>query len=200
MIGVGVTAVALAIAAVPLRDPQLRAAQEVYADHLQLERAEWKQVTGTKLPSGFAQSERWLREHPGAEHGRAALLMGLGRFAEAEEELTRRPNLTATEAYERELIRQQGRLFAGERPDLVTLRRDLPTLPDAIRRHRRQCLALLEAQATVDGDGDPIACLAAGRDPRGPVYARSRWFVNPLAWLAIAQLPSWISLVVRAFG
>ncbi|MEI7744124.1 MAG: hypothetical protein WCK58_10300 [Chloroflexota bacterium] len=195
LIGLGITVAGLIVASWPLRDHRLRAALELYSDHIALERDEWKLFTGTKLPSGFAAMERWLDENPDAEHGRAAMLAGLGRLDEAEAAIASRPVRTAQEHFERELLRQQIAANRGGSVDFVALRREMTLLSLDEQRHRRECVAILEASVATETGGDPLPILAAAIEPDGPVNRRAAWALTPIAWLVLAFLPSWAALM-----
>jgi hypothetical protein len=185
--GLSVLFVGLGLTALPLRGRRFRAARELVADHNCHEAAEWKEETGTKMPRGLKAMERWLANHP-VSPGRASLLLPLGRIAEADTAIAAIVPSTPEEAFAVDILRETRTLLLGGTPDLAPLRarwRDLPDLRE--RRHRRECLALLEAQAGVEHGADPINALAEARTEVDGVYWRYR-------------TPVWLSLLIGLFG
>jgi hypothetical protein len=167
--------VAIAIAVLPMRDRVLRDATEVYSDHMQTERAEWRLFTGTRMPMGFRRMEVWLLANPDSPYGRPAALTMVGRYEEAETELARHPPRTARETFEHALLREESRVLRGFAPDLPMLEALLPTLTADEQRHRRECLALLEAYRGMDEERATLPIIASGRDPRGLSKLPERW-------------------------
>jgi hypothetical protein len=158
----------------PLRDPGLRGAVELLSDHDCHERAEWQAETGTKAPATVAAMTRWLTTHPTGP-GRAALLLGLGRLDEAEREIDRIEPKTPEEAFGVDILRASRAMYAGQRPDTTDLHERWTRLPDPReRRHRRECLALLDAQIAAADGRDPLPILAIGRREVGEVHPSMR--------------------------
>jgi hypothetical protein len=158
----------------PYADRRFRLAAELFSDHNCHERAEWKEKTGTRMPFGLKAAERWLAANPNAR-GRAYLLLPLGRVAEADQLIAGFTPATPDEAFGVELLRETRTLLLGGTPDTDRLRASLATLPDPReRRHRRECIAILDAQAAVAAGGDPMAVLAAAREEIDAVYWRYR--------------------------
>ena len=160
--------------AVLFSNASLRASTELVIDHGRIERRDWRLETGTRRPRARKAIERWLRENPDAL-GRAGLLVQLGRFEEADRELERRPYRGADGVFAIESDRQYRTMFTGGRPDFTVLRGAWEQLVDpAERHHRRECLALQEAQEAAELRRDPIAILAAARLEAGAPSPRCR--------------------------
>lgn len=174
--GVGLVAAvaAVAVAALPFSDAALRAATEIASNHQVREAREWQEETGTRMPRGRPAIRRWLDEHPDTP-GRGTLLTVLGSFADAEVYWRSHPASTEGEAFGVEVQRETAVLLSGRAPDLERLRVQWPTIRDPFEReNRRECLALLEAQARVESGADPIAIVAAARSETGPLMWRVR--------------------------
>jgi hypothetical protein len=161
--GLAVALVAFSVGWWPMSDPVLRAALELISDHDCHERAEWKRETGTSVPAGVKAMRRWLLEHPSGP-GRASVLLQMGQLDEADQAIEAIQASTPEEAFGVEILRQTRILMAGETPDLAALRASWRSLPDVReRRHRRECLALLDAQVAVADGADPVPGLALAR-------------------------------------
>jgi hypothetical protein len=158
-------------------DPDLRAALELVSDHDCHERAEWKRETGTSVPIGVAAMRRWLVTHPSGP-GRASVLLRMGQLEEADRAIDAIDAIEAStpeEAFSVDVLRQTRILLAGETPDSSPLHASWRVLPDGReRRHRRECLALLDAQIAVAGGRDPVPALALARHEIGAVHPSMR--------------------------
>jgi hypothetical protein len=186
--GIVLSAVAALVAWRPFRDPKMRAAAELYYDHDCHERWEWKAEHGKPPPRNRAGYEAWLDSNP-AGHDAASILLTFGRLAEADSAIAATAARTPEEAYSLEVLRQERVLLAGGKPDLAPLHAEWRSLPDPReRRHRRQCLALLEAKLAVANGGDPIAVLAVARQESGDVHRSMRlpWILARWSGLAVA--------------
>lgn len=192
-IGVATAAGLVALASLPFRDPDLRSATELVADHQVRELAEWKRETGTRMPRGRPAIREWLEKHPDTP-GRGSLLTVIGRFVEADAYWERHPGKTPADAFAVEVSRETAALLSGQVPALERLHELWQALPDTPERgHRRECLALLEAEAGVDGGRDPIAVLAAARSEAGEVTRSAR----PSSMIAVNfLLPVAVLLVI----
>ncbi len=159
------------IAAMPLRDPELRAAIELISNHQVREAREWKAETGTRMPRSRPAARRWLDTRPGAV-GSGTMLTVIGRFAEADGYWRDHPGATPEEAFSVEVQRETATLLSGRDPDTARLHRlwaGLPETPE--RRNRRECLAILEAEARAGHGIDPIRLIAEARpDAPGPAW------------------------------
>jgi hypothetical protein len=146
-----------------LRDPDLRAALELLSDHECHERAAWRAETGTPMPRRVPAMRSWLTDHPTGP-GRASVLLALGRLDAALAEVESTSPKGPDEAFGFEIVRETASLYRRGRPDLDRLRRLWADLPEGReKRHRRECLALVESGvAAVDG-GNAVAVLAAAR-------------------------------------
>lgn len=199
----GCTAVALwtigaVVAWLPFSDPAFRAAAELYFDHNCHEAAEWKRETGTSMPRGRRAAERWLDAHPKAS-GRASLLLFLGRISEADRAMAARRPTTAVEAFELELLHQTRALLVEDAPRTERLHAMWTSIPDRReRRHRRQCLALLEAQLAVAQGRPPIPVLADARADAPDVYWSMRAPMLMAKWWLLGVLPLVAAIVVVA--
>lgn len=179
-----------------------RGAFELISDHNCYEQAEWKTETGLPMPRTLAAARAWLREHPDGP-GRATILVRLGRLAEARavidaSETPETPDI----AFARQLEHQVLELYGGGRPDVSRLHADWPSLPEPHERgHRRECLAILDAQIALTTGGDAWAVLAAARPDVGEVDAsqRASRFALRLAALHVLALISYSSLLVVFF-
>ena len=172
--GIGLVAalVCVGLVSLPFRDPSLRVATEIVSNHQQREAREWRDETGTRMPRGRPAMRRWLDEHPDSP-GRGTLLTVLGRFAEAEASWRSLTPDTPGVAFGVEVQRETAILLAGREPDLARLHGLWPQIRDPFEREdRRECLALLEAQALVESGADPIAIVAAARGETGPIPVR----------------------------
>ena len=149
-----------------------RLAMELFNDHNCHERAEWKRETGTRMPLTLKAAERWLVEHPTGPNG-AGLLLALGRVAEVDERMAKYVPDTPDHAFDVELLRETRALALAEPVDIDGLLGRIRDLPDPReRRHRRECVALLEAQLATDRGEDPVAVLARARMEIDDVYWR----------------------------
>jgi hypothetical protein len=174
MSGLAAAALVGALGLLPFTSPGLRGALELINDHHAHEQAEWRAETGTKIPVGIRRQEQWLVDHP-AGPGRATVLLALGRLTEADEAIGQLEPATPQEQFGVEILRETSRLLAGQRPALGALAESWKALPDPIeRRHRRECLALLEALVAVADHQDPTAVLAAARREVGEVSSSMR--------------------------
>lgn len=163
MAGLAVALVAFAAGWWPMSNPDLRAALELVSDHDCHERAEWKRETGTSVPRGVAAMRRWLLAHPSGP-GRASILLRMGQLEEADRAIGAIEPSTQEERFGVEILRLTRILLTGERPDVTALHASWRSLPDPTeRRHRRECLALLDAQIAVAASGDPVPALAVAR-------------------------------------
>lgn len=158
----------------PISDPDLRAALELVSDHDCHERAEWKRETGIAVPAGDAAARRWLLAHPTGP-GRASILLRLGQLDDADRAIEAIEPSTPEEAFGVDILRQTRILLAGEAPDLTALHASWRSLPDPReRRHRRECLALLDAQIAVAGGAEPVPGLSLARREIGQVHPSMR--------------------------
>jgi hypothetical protein len=177
----------LFLSLVTFRDARLRSAAEICLDHDRIESASWRRTTGTKRPRGRAAMERWLRENPTGP-GRVTLLVQLGRFEEADDELARQIRTTPDELFSVASDRQYRIMFTGGTPDLAAVREAWQVITDpGQRHHRRECLALQEAQAGLEEGRDPLAALVAALPELGRVQLRCRvpFLVANLAAIAL---------------
>lgn len=190
--GVAITGACALLAWRPLLDPDLRGAVELINDHNCHEGAEWRNETGTKVPIGVAAMERWLASHPTGP-GRASVLLRLGRLEAADRAIAEMNPTTPEEAFGVEILRETRTFLAGRRPDLSRLQASWGSLPDPReRRHRRECLALLEAEVAAADRLDPILPLAVARREIGEVHGSmqmgrvlARWLVFGLVLVVI---------------
>jgi len=160
LVALGVAIVAAVLALVPLLDPVRRRAFGTAFDHVLRERELWKAETGTAIPQTRGGMRRWLERHPDAPE-RAALLLILGRFDEADAAIEALPESTDRERFERESIGQTAALYRGGAVDLRELRLLRAQIRDpTLRRDSAQCIAALEAYQAADAGGDPMAPLA----------------------------------------
>jgi hypothetical protein len=182
----------------PFRSAEFAAAAELISDHDCHERAEWKAETGTSMPRGLRAAKLWLLAHPTGP-GRASLLLPLGRLEEADAAIGAIKTTTPEGEFGVEILRQTRALLVGATPDLSRLHDTWRGLPDPReRRHRRECLALLDAQIAVDAGRDPITELATARREIDDVYwtMRMPWLLAKLYLYAAlftcsAALLSW---------
>lgn len=197
-LGLVVMLVGFALAWLPLLDRRFRLAKEVFEDHNCHEAADWKKRTGTKMPQGLKQIEQWLTLHPNTR-GRVALLLPMGRLAEADAAIAAYVPESQEDAFGVELLRETRTLLTGGDPDIDRLNAlwlDLPN--DRERRHRRECLAFLEAQAAVAKGTDPVVPLEQARNEVAEVYWRYKtaWFV--LVFFAFAAVPTVLAGLLAA--
>jgi hypothetical protein len=186
-----------AIGLLPFANAALRGAIELINDHNAHERAEWRAETGTRIPAGIRQQEQWLVDHP-IGPGRATVLLTLGRLPEADAAIAQMEPATPKEQFGVEILRETSRLLAGQRPELGAMASSWRALPDAIeRRHRRECLALLEALVAVADHQDPIPVLAAARREIGEVQASMRLHRILGRWAAVGAA---VIVVAAAIG
>jgi hypothetical protein len=172
--GLAIALVAFAAGWWPMTDPDLRAALELVSDHDCHERSEWKRETGTAVPIGVAAMRRWLVAHPSGP-GRASVLIRMGQLDEADRAIDAIEPSTPEEAFGVDVLRQTRTLLAGETPDSSALHASWRALADSReRRHRRECLALLDAQIAVAVGGDPVPVLALARPEVGEVHPSMR--------------------------
>jgi hypothetical protein len=172
----------------PFFDPTFRGATELFHDHDCHERADWKAKTGTTLPRGLKACETWLAIHPNAP-GRASLLLPLGRLDEADQAIDAMRPTSPEDEFAVEILRQTRLLYAGDTPDLTPMHVAWRALPNAReRRHRRECLALLDAQVAVDLGADPMAVMAVAREEVDEVHwtMRAPWFIAK--WFVLGLL------------
>lgn len=168
------TLVGTVVAWWPLRDARLRLAWELVADHDCHEREEWKHATGARMPGSLKAASRWIEEHPGTT-GRASFLLALGRLEEADRAIEALPPTTADKRFGIALLRATRQVYAGEAPEFGALRDQLVTLADRrLRRHRRACVALLEAGVAAEHGEDRVALLAGVRREVGEVHSSMR--------------------------
>jgi hypothetical protein len=167
--------------------PFMRAA-ELYYDHDCHERAEWRAETGTPMPRGLKAFDAWLTANPAAPE-RASLLLPLGRLGEADSAIDAMEPATPGDTFGVEILRKTRMMLAGERPDLKPLHETWPSLPDPReRRHKRECLALLDAQLAVDDGRDPIDVLATARGEIDGVHWEMRAPALMAKWSVLAVL------------
>jgi hypothetical protein len=178
----------------PFFDPTFRAAAELFYDHDARERAEWQAQTGTPLPRGFKASEKWLNENPTGP-GRATLLLVVGRVEEADRAIEAIETDTPLRSFDGALLRQTRRLLTGDAPDIGLLSDLRRSIPDPrVRSHRRECIALLDAEVAVDDGRDPIEVLADARQeieiPRAMriPWLLARWSLIALLLIGTATL------------
>jgi hypothetical protein len=186
----------------PLTDPAFSGASELFFDHDCHERAEWKAETGTPMPRGLKGAKQWLLANP-IGPGRASMLLPLGRLGEADRAIEAMDPKTPEDAFGIEILRATRILYAGGRPDLGPLHATWRSLPDVReRRHRRECLALLDAEIAFDTGGDPIATLATARQEIDGVYwtMRTPWLLAKWLSLALLAIVSATFIVPTALG
>ena len=165
-----------------LRSAGARAAIEVLNDHNCRELAEWKTATGTSLPRTVRDSRRWLREHPDSP-GRATVLARVGQLAEARAVIDAATPATPEDAFGLAILRKSLDVLSGDHPDVSGLHAEWSSLPDTRERfHRRECLALLDAQIAIQAGGDPWSVLASARGEVGEVHSSQR------AWKFVARI------------
>jgi hypothetical protein len=195
LVAVLVTAVGAALAWPWLLDPKCRAGLELLFDHDCHERFEWKEETGTNIPRNAVAAGRWLDDHPTGE-GRASILLRLGRLVEADAAIAAIEPHTPEEAFGVEIMRKTREQMSGDRPDLSDLHASWRSLPDPReRRHRRECLALLDAQIGVAEHRDPWPLLAQARSEIGEVHRSMR-----MPWLAARWVAYQLLAVALAVG
>ena len=195
----GIASIAV-VGAVTLRDPALRAGLEIYFDHNRTEREAWRRRHGARHPRTRREIERWVAENP-RSRDRLSLLTLLGRFEEVDEQLRHQPPRTQDQVCGDEIDRQYRVLFTGGPVDLAAARGRWSELEDPVERHhRRECLALLEAQVASASGQEPLATLRSAREEVGPVALRSRvWFLVATAMgiaLAIAIVVGLLRIVI----
>lgn len=192
LVGVAASVVAGAIAWRSFFDDEFRQAVELTFDHDCHERAEWKAENGTSIPRNRAAMNRWLLDHP-TSPGRASLLIAAGRLDEADAAIDAMTPSTPEQAFNVEVLRRTRMLYAGEMPDLADLHAAWRALPDPReRRHRRECLAVLEAFIAADLGADPMEPLARGRREAGQVHwsMRAPWLLVKWSSLAVLGIAS----------
>ena len=117
---------------------------------------------------------RWLLAHP-VGPGRASILLRMGQLEEAAQAIEAIESSTPEEAFGVDILRQTRILLTGQTPDLSGLHGSWRSLPDPReRRHRRECLALLDAQIAVDRGENPVPPLALARVDLGEVHPSMR--------------------------
>lgn len=200
-LALGVAAVAspvcVGLAALPLRDPALRIVTGILTNHQVREAREWREETGTRMPRGRPAIRRWLDEHPDSP-GRGTLLTVLGSFAEAEACWRSLTPDTPGVAFGVEVQRETAVLLAGREPDLDRLRTLWATIRDPFEReNRRECLAILEAEARVESGADPIAIVAAARGETGPIGVRCSVPYIVGFHVVLALVPMLVASVIR---
>lgn len=205
----GVVATAVGVIGTALAWPWLLAADhragfELVLDHSRRESAEWKQDTGTRMPTTARAATRWLREHPirdGAPvDAHASMLLRVGRLAEAEAALTALVPRTPDEAFGIEIGRKTLEHMAGTRPDMAPLHSSWRSLPVPDERHRRrECLALLDAMIAVSDGQDAWPIVARARAEIGEVQRGARipwlaatWLAYQLFFSAIVIWVTWV--------
>jgi hypothetical protein len=202
--------VCIGLACLPFRDRTLRTANEIIANHQLREGREWRAETGTRMPRGRPAIRRWLDEHPDTP-GRGSLLTVIGRFAEAEVCWRSATPDTPGATFAIEIQRETAVLLAGRDPDLGRLRTLWAAIPNPLEReNRRECLAILAAQAQVASippgldlhlaGADPIAIVAAARDETGPVTWRARVLSIFGFHVVLALLPVLAASVIRVIA
>jgi hypothetical protein len=183
--GGAIAAVFTAIAWAPYWSADLRGAAELIADHSCHELEEWRAETGTRIPIGVVAMERWLANHPSGK-GRASVLLRLGRLHEADVAIEAIEPGSPAEGFGVEILRETMTLLSGRRPDLASLQAGWRSLPDPReRRHRRECLALLEAEVAVADGQSPLPILAAARREIGEVHPSMRFSRIVWRWALI---------------
>lgn len=200
VVGIGLSIVVAVVAWAPLADARFRKGLELVYDHNCHEAAEWKAETGTSMPRGLPAVAKWLEANP-TSRGRASLLLVVGRIEEADAAIAAIEPRTPAEAFDIELARQARTLLIGEAPDLQVLSATWSTLPDPReQRHRRECLAILEAEIAVGQGGDPMAVLAAARDEIPEVHWSMRTPALVAKWSLVAGLAIAVAtILVSAF-
>ena len=191
--------VAAAIAWWPMFDPGFRSAIELSLDHRCRELADWKVETGTAMPRTVGAARGWLAEHPGAP-GAGTLQLFLGQLREADRAIDAIDASTPEATFAVALLRQTRRLYAGDDVDLDSLHAAWRLLPEtAVRRHRRECVALLEAQVAVDHGGDAIGILARARPDVGEIERsmRAPWLIARWSILGLAVLVVMTALLTQ---
>jgi hypothetical protein len=198
VVGLDVALLGALVAWWPCFDPWIRDAIEVVYDHDHLERAQWKAETGTSLPRGIRAARRWLAKHPEGP-GRASMLLRVGRLEEADRAMAATVPGTPEAAFDLEILRRTRTLYAGGDPDLAPLHDAWPSLPDPrARRHRRECLGLLDAQLAVAHGRDALPLLAATRAEIGAIdrSVRAPWLLMRWSILALLLIGSATLFVV----
>lgn len=172
-----------------LLDRPAREGAELVWDHNCYELAQWKAATGGRYPRSAKAARAWLDAHPEAP-GRASILLRFGRLAEADVAIEAAQAQTPEEAFSLDILRGTRILFASGRPDLDALHAKWLALPPGDqRRHRRECLALLDADMAVVDGRDPWTVLADARAEVGDVdpsmrASRSLWRMVALVLIA----------------
>ena len=187
-----------------LLDRPARQGAELVWDHNCREMAQWKAETDSRYPQSVAAARSWLAAHP-AGPGRASILLRLGRLAEADTAIEAVTAKTPEEAFSLDILRETRVLFAGGRPDLDALHAKWLSLPDGPeRRHRRECLALLDADAAVVDGRDPWMVLADARAEVGdvdPSMRASRSLGRMVAFVVVAAVvAAAVTLATMAAG
>ena len=139
---------------------------EILRDHDDFERAEVEGAARRRGPSARAGS---LAEVAHGEHGHAGRRAWSWRSWVGSTRLAR-PLMPRRhgprDAFAREVNRRFVDLYGGVRPDLSDLHDRWAALPDGVpRRHVRECLAILEAEAAID-DGASRGRSSPRPDPR----------------------------------
>jgi hypothetical protein len=193
--------IALVLAWSWLLDADRRAGLELVLDHNCHEAWEWKAESGTKLPTTASAARRWLEDHPEGT-GRASMLLRLGRLSDADAAIGEMKPDTPEEAFGVEILRKTREHLAGAIPDLESLHASWRSMPDPReRRHRRECLALLDAVIDVGEGRDPWPGLASARAEIGEVHPSMRMPRLAAKWgaiqLAVALVPVVLTAVLR---
>ena len=140
----------------------------------------------------------WLERNPSSP-GRASILLALGRFDEADRAIETTPVESATDAFDREILRQTSAIFRGRPIALAEAERLRAEIADAAeRRDRAQCVITLVALAAVDRGEDPVPILASGleRFGEGAWWRRPRRFLLRALALPLVAAPIGVLLFV----
>jgi hypothetical protein len=131
------------------------------------------------------------------------MLLSLGRLTEADAAIAAIEPRTPEEAFGVEIDRKTREHLAGDRPDLAALHGLWRSLPDPReRRHRRECLAVLDAAITVADGGDPWPLLAQARAEIGEVHRSMRmpWLVAKWAAYQLLAITLTVGLTAALIG
>ena len=147
------------------------AAAEALLHHDLIERARWRLRTGSSPPRSRAAAVRWLARNPepAAPYaadlaGRAELLAWIGDSPSASRTLNRIRPESPADRFDHLVARANLDVLDGRAPDLRPIQEALIQLDERDeRRHRRVCLALVEARLAVADGTDPWAPICAAR-------------------------------------